>query len=139
MLSEKSGGEGPISPNAPATIEPPRSFMSKQGGQWAAQQFLRAAAAGKLLTPQALRTLETLRNEEWTIFDTAIVEGARMRLRGVQDLIAMGLTRTITNGLAKTILNWQRIGDMDDAVVSLDGITRSENDKAEFDTVGLPL
>jgi hypothetical protein len=42
----------------------------------------------------ALRTLDTLRHEEWKYFDDALVEEAVIRLVGVADLIAAGLVRT---------------------------------------------
>jgi uncharacterized linocin/CFP29 family protein len=94
---------------------------------------------GEPLSPAALRTNELLRNEEWKVFDTEIVEGAKERLRAVADLLVAGLSKTIPNGLAKTVLQYDKVGDMDDAIVSMDGINRSENDRIEYESAGLPL
>jgi uncharacterized linocin/CFP29 family protein len=122
-----------------AVVDSGRSFLSGASGRWAGERFMRAAAAGRPISPKELRTLEVLRNEEWKVFDTQIVEGARERLVGVADLIAAGLTKTITNGLAKTVLEFDKVTDMDDAIVSMDGVTRAENDRIEYERAGLPL
>ncbi len=123
----------------PAKIDTGRSFMNGSSGRWAGEQFIRAAKEGKPISPAALRTLEILRNEEWKAFDNELILGAKERLRAVADLIAAGLTKTLTNGLAKTVLEYDLMGDMDPAILSLDGVTRSENDRMEFDRKGLPL
>jgi uncharacterized linocin/CFP29 family protein len=122
-----------------ASIDSGKSLM-KSGG-WAAQQFIRAANEGSPnpISPASLRTNEILRDEEWKVFDTEVIEGARERLRLVADLIGAGLVRNIPNGLAKTVLEYDTVGDMDDAIVSLDGVTRSENDRLEYERTGIPL
>jgi uncharacterized linocin/CFP29 family protein len=108
-------------------------------GAWATARFAAAMSAGRMFTPADLRTLEILRNEEWIYYDNAVIDGARLRLRGVADLMAAGLVRNIPNGLAKTILEYGKVGDMDAAIVSLDGVTRSENDNIEYEFANLPL
>lgn len=125
--------------NDAAQISSARNFMGGGSGKWAGEQFLRAAAQGQNLSPSVLRTLETLRHEEWIEFDRAVVEGAQMRLRAVAALVERGLTRTISNGLGKTILHYQKMSDMDEASVSLDGVTRAMNDGVEFSDGMLPL
>jgi uncharacterized linocin/CFP29 family protein len=122
----------------PARVGAPREVLGS-GGKWAAERFMAAAAAGRPLSPSELRTLETLRDEEWKAFDNQLILGAQDRLRAVADVLGAGLVITITNGLAKTVLEYDTIGDMDDAIVSLDGVTRSENDRLEFERRGLPL
>jgi len=122
-----------------ATIDSPRGFMSGSTGLWAGQQFIKAAMAGKGLSPSALRVAEVLTRDEWKVLDTEIIAEAEIRLRAVADLIAAGLVKRIPNGLAKTVLEYQTIGDMDPAIVSLDGVTRSMNDRVEFGSAGIPL
>jgi uncharacterized linocin/CFP29 family protein len=124
-----------------ALVQSGRRFMNSGGnsGRWAGERFMAAVAAGRRITPSVLRTAELLRDEEWKAFDNSLVTGARMRLRAVQDLLAAGLTFTISNGLAKTILEWDKIGDMNEAIVSMDGVTRDENDRLEFESEQFPL
>ena len=120
-------------------IDNGRSFMSGSSGKWAGEQFLRALSSGKPMTTSALRTLDTLRKEEWVEFDNVLVQAASIRLRGVRDLIAAGLTKTVTNGLAKTVLEYDKITDMNDAAISLDGLSATENDRIEYDIAQLPM
>lgn len=86
-----------------------------------------------------LRTNATLRKEEWLEYDTAIIEVAQATLVGVRDLLSRGLRYTITNGLGKTVLESENVGDMRPAEVSMDGVTRGQNDAINYEIVGLPL
>jgi uncharacterized linocin/CFP29 family protein len=122
-----------------ATVVSGREFGAGASGRWAGERFRAAIQEGKSLSPGVLRTNDTLRRYEWIAYDTAIIMEAQIRLRAVADLIAMGLTQTITNGLAKTLFEYEKISDVDPATVSLDGITRSENDRVEFTPGNLPL
>jgi len=87
----------------------------------------------------SLRTNATLRKEEWIEYDTAIIEAAQDRLVGVADLLGRGLRYTLTNGLGKTVLESENVGDMRDAEVNMDGVTRGQNDAINYEIVGLPL
>jgi uncharacterized linocin/CFP29 family protein len=120
-------------------VDSGRTFFSGSSGKWAGERFLAALKAGRAISPAELRTLDTLRKDEWKVFDDALIASAVARLRGVADLINAGLTRTIPNGLAKTILEYEKVSDLDPAIVSMDGVTRSENDRLEFTLAGLPL
>lgn len=122
-----------------AAVSTGRGFFRGSSGKWAGEQFMRAMASGSDMSPAALRTLDIMRNEEWKFFDQELIEGANDRLVAVADLLAAGLVTTIPNGLAKTVLEYDLMGDMDPANVSLDGVTRAENDRLLFETAGLPL
>ena len=122
-----------------AALDTGRNFMTGSTGKWAGEQFMRAFQEGQPISPAQLRTNAVLRNEEWIALDTDVVNGAAERLRGVADLISAGLVSNIPNGLGKTVLQYDKAGDMDPAIVSLDGITRSENDRIEYERAGLPL
>jgi uncharacterized linocin/CFP29 family protein len=123
----------------PATVELGRSFGRGASGKWAGERFMQAIAAGRSISPSDLRTNTLMRDEEWKVFDSELIIGAQEQLRGVRDLIQAGLTKTISNGLGKTVMEYDRIGDMEDAIVSMDGIERSENDRMGFERAGLPL
>lgn len=122
-----------------AVVDTGRTFFSGSTGKWAGEQFMRAFQEGKQISPAQLRTNAILRNEEWIALDTEVVQGALERIQGVADLISAGLVTRIPNGLGKTVLQYDKGGDMDPAIVSLDGITRSENDRIEYERAGLPL
>src|SRR4249919_2211090 len=49
-----------------------------------------------------LRSNATLRNREWILFDTAVINIARRRLVGVADLISHGLTYPVADALGVT-------------------------------------
>lgn len=127
--------------STPAAAENGQKFWSGSSGKWAGEQLLRAMEAGKGMTTAALRTLTTLRKDEWKTFDEVLIEEATIRLVGVADLIGAGLVKTVTNGMAKTVFEYEKVSDMDPATVSLDGTSRGENDRATFvlDTTPLPI
>jgi uncharacterized linocin/CFP29 family protein len=127
-------------------IDDGRSFWTGSQGKWAGEQLLKALGRArkgdditKVFGPASLRTNDTLRRYEWVQFDSVLIAEAQIRLRAVADLIALGLVKNIPNGMAKTVLEYEKITDIDAATTSLDGITRSENDRIEFSPAQLPL
>lgn len=120
-------------------VESGTHLLKRSGGKWAAEQMLRAAKEGRDLTPSVLRTLDTLRAEEWRYFDDALVSESLIALRGVGDLISRGLTRPVANSMGKTVFSYEKLGFMDPASVSMDGVSRTENDRLEFELANLPL
>ena len=122
-----------------ARIDTGYSLLKGSSGRWAGEQFMRALAEGRDMSVADLRTLATLRHEEWLVYDNALIEEAQIRLRGVADLISAGLVITIPNGLGKTEYRYEKMTDMEEAIVSMDGVVRSENDRVEFSESGLPL
>lgn len=87
----------------------------------------------------ALRTNDILRKDEWIQYDQALVDVARVRLGIVEDLMSRGLRFPLTNALAKTRLEWERISDMEDAEISMAGVTESEYDRVVFDLQFMPI
>lgn len=114
-------------------------FKGSAGGRWATQQLKALALAGQPLSPTALRTLDTLRHEEWKFFDDVLLNEHLIRLVGVADLINAGLTRPVPNALGKTVYGYEKATFMDKATVSLDGISRGDNDRTEFELLQIPL
>lgn len=84
-------------------------------------------------------TNATLRYDEWKEYDRVIIRAAEDRLVGVADLISRGLTYSVGNGLAKTVLQYEDVGKMGEAIVSMDGLTRGKSDRPEYDMKYLPL
>lgn len=122
-----------------ARMDSGKSFWSGSSGRWAGERLLEALQAGQNLSPATLRTAATLRKDEWVAFDEALIEAAVVRTRGVSDLINAGLTMQVPNSMGKTVLEYEKISDMDPASVSLDGMVRTENDRVEFGLSALPL
>jgi uncharacterized linocin/CFP29 family protein len=87
----------------------------------------------------SLRTNSTLRKDEWVELDRAVISAAQDRLVVVKDLLGRGLRYTLTNGLGKTVLESENVSDMRAAEVSMDGVTRGQDDVVEYGIVGLPL
>jgi hypothetical protein len=127
----------------------------RSAGRWATEQLLAAFNSGKPMSPDALRPMAlepgssvraadlrlnaTLRKDEWVAFDEALVEEGKIRLRGVADLINAGLVKNIPNAMGKTMFEWEKVTDMEDAELSLSGVPRTENDRPDFEMDGIPL
>jgi uncharacterized linocin/CFP29 family protein len=116
-----------------------RTVMRSAGGKWAGERLLRAMSEGRELSSAELRTLDTLRKDDWIFLDQELVKEAVIRLVGVADLKAAGLTQPVANSLGTTIFQYEKITDMEAATVSLDGITRTASDRQEFLLSGIPL
>lgn len=102
-------------------------------GRWAAERF---QAHG--LSTDALRSYDTLRRDEWVHFLDEVVMEGMLRLRGVQDLVDRNLTRDVPNALGKTMIEFDRVSDTQDAEVSMDGISRANYDRPDFLNAQVP-
>jgi uncharacterized linocin/CFP29 family protein len=87
----------------------------------------------------AINANTTLTKDAWKQLDAAILRAAVAPLRVVADLRAAGLTYNIPNGMGKTVLEYQRMTDVNDAMVTMDPSVIGENDRPEFDLNFLPL
>lgn len=81
----------------------------------------------------------TLTKDAWIAFDTAIVRAVRDRLRLVADVRGAGLTYNLPNGMGHTVLQYQTMGDITAATISMDPVRRSEGDRPTADLANLPL
>ena len=84
-------------------------------------------------------TNAVLRKEEWIEFDNEVLKAVRVKLDGVAMLLRRGLRRNLNSGLGRTILEYDRSSDLGPAERSMSGVKRGDNQRIEFDTVGLPL
>jgi len=89
--------------------------------------------------PEALRSNDTLLYDEWKAIDEAVLPAAQERMVGIADLQSRGLTYNIPNGMSKTVLAYQDAGDIEDAVLSMEGLNQSQRDRPEYGTKYLPL
>jgi uncharacterized linocin/CFP29 family protein len=124
---------------AQPNVSSQKSLFGGASGRWATTQLKAARARGEALTAAVLRTADTLRHDEWKFFDQVIMEEALTRLVGVSDLIAAGLVKNVPNALGKMMFGYEKQSAMDAATTSLDGISRSANDRVESELFYLPL
>jgi uncharacterized linocin/CFP29 family protein len=116
-----------------------RQFFQSSGGRWAGERLLAAMAAGRKIGPGELRTLDTLPRDSWKAFDETAVREGMIRAPIVADLIEAKLTTPIANAMGKTMFEYDKVTDMEAAVVSLDGLARSDNDRVTFEPGNVPL
>lgn len=117
----------------------PDLIIPKAGGGARVSGSVAARFAEVGFNPRALRTLDTLRKEEWNLFDTAVVNVARQRLNGIADLQSRGLTMNLQNGLGTMTFQWEDVSDMTAANINMDGVTAGEHDRVTFDLNTIPL
>ena len=86
----------------------------------------------------ALRNNDTLTYDAWKNIDDVVLRIYQLRLQGVADLQAAGLTYG-TDGLGQTVLQFQDESDITDAELTMDGISKTRRDRPEYDTNYLPL
>lgn len=80
----------------------------------------------------------SLRKDEGKVYDLVLVEEARLRLNGINDLVTRGLTRTL-GGLGAISAHYERVNSMIEASIDMDGRTESMGDRVTFDEVGVPV
>jgi Family of unknown function (DUF6260) len=80
-----------------------------------------------------------LRVREWIAYDQAIQRVARKRLRLWNDIVSAGLTYSLPNGMAHTVLQSPNMTDAGNATLSMNGRRRADSDRPLFDLVNLPL
>lgn len=91
------------------------------------------------MDPAALRTGATLRKDEWINVDQTVVTVARERLNGVADLMNAGLRYNVNNALGTLVIQHELASEMTAAEVTMDGVTRSRNDRVTYSLVSTPL
>ena len=111
-----------------------RPWIGKDG-----RSYLTIMERGKPRSVPIGNTEATLRKDDWKYLDEAIVKAAKPRLRAVADLRGRGLQFVIPGGMGKTVLETERMGDINDASISMDALRENENDRPHFDLTNLPL
>ena len=145
LISTKDGSlQGPVANrlagNGAVSVDASRPWMDMKTGRCYIQVYIGGdpskVESYQVQEIQANQT--TLRREEWILLDEAILELSKTRLGGVEDLISHGLVKRI-NGMSRTVLETHNLSDSMNAVLSMDGVTRSENDRPVYEAVYLPL
>ena len=122
-----------------ALVQRGRDFADGASGRWAGERLSKALKKSNRISPAVWRTNDTLRKDEWIHLDEALVEEGVIRLRGVQDLIDNGQVIPVANAMGKTIVEYEKVTDMEPAIVSLDPAARSDLDRQEFELARVPL
>lgn len=86
-----------------------------------------------------INTNATLRRDEWKMLDEAIIPIARSRLRGIEDLRSAGLVYNLGNAMGTTVFEYHDVSDSMEAVVTMDGVTRSPGDRPKFTHKYIPI
>lgn len=81
----------------------------------------------------------TLRKDEWKQLDEAVVTVVESRLTGVQDLINRGLVYNLGNAMGTTVLEWDDMSSAFAAELTMDAVTRGNNDRVVFQRNYLPI
>ena len=92
--------------------------------------------------PKAIRLINanaTLRKDEWKQLDDTVLFAAQERLVGVSDLYSRSLVYRIGNGLGKTVLEYEDIGELTAAELTMDAVTPTVRDRLETSLKYLPL
>jgi hypothetical protein len=86
-----------------------------------------------------IQTNATLRRDEWKQLDEALVMVGRYRLGGIQDLIDNNLVYNLGNAMGTTVLEWHDVSDSMKASVTMDGVTRSQGDRPNYQYNYMPI
>lgn len=81
----------------------------------------------------------TLRRDEWKALDETLLTVRESRLTGTQHLINAGLTYSLGNAMGTTVLEYHDSSDAFEAELSMDAVSRGNNDRQEFGSVYLPI
>jgi len=122
-----------------AATEPGRVVMNGASGRWAGERLLKAMQEGRPISPAELRSLDSLRKDEWKVIDDALIAEGAMRLRLIADLQAAGLTIPVSGAMGKTLFEYEKISDVNDAITSLSGVDRTDDDQPDFTLDSTPL
>jgi hypothetical protein len=116
-----------------------RPFIGKDGRTWVS---LYKGGDPKQMSNYNVFPIQanaTLRRDEWKQLDDTLMETSKYRLGGVEDLIGNGLTYNLGNAMGTTVLEWHDIGDFGEATITMDGVTRGDNDRPNFQFNYLPI
>jgi uncharacterized linocin/CFP29 family protein len=89
--------------------------------------------------PAVLRSNASLPKDAWKMMDETIQRVATQRMQGVADLMSRGLSFQVPQALGVLRLEWQRMSDMDPAIMTMSGLSKSQNDGVDFDLDSMPL
>lgn len=115
-----------------------RPYFNDRGKPVIAVNTGRKDASGNYIYQEQIVANATLRKDEWLQLDDAATESARERLVIVDDLISGGLTQNV-GGLGTMISEWEKMSEMTDAEVTMDGESVVNKDRQAFGIDGVPI
>lgn len=86
-----------------------------------------------------IQTNAILRKDEWKTIDDGVMQVQRERLIGVNDLVNAGLTYNLSNPMASTVLEFEKMDDPGEAQMDMDGINRGNNARPRYSMAYLPI
>lgn len=81
----------------------------------------------------------SLSYDAWKQFDNVVIRTLQDSLQAFADIRSRNLEYRLPNGMAHTMLAYQKMGDITRATVSMDPIRRSEVDRPQTDIAYFPL
>jgi hypothetical protein len=87
----------------------------------------------------AMNVNATLRRDEWKQLDDAVMGVAEQRIGAVDALIARGLVFNLGNALGTTVLEYHDVTSELTASLTMDGITRAQNNRPDYSFNYLPI
>lgn len=115
-----------------------RPFIGSDG-----RPYISVYTGGDVTKPESYKTEivtnATLRKDEWMYMDEVVQRVSRERLVGIASLEAKGLVYNLANGMGTTVLEYEEMDDVLNAEMSMDGISRSKNDRPSYTTKYLPI
>ena len=141
-LMTNGSGQGPIAnmilANGRLDAGNLRPFIGKDG-----KPYISVYKGGDPTKPTSYKSIlvtnATLRRDEWIALDQAVVKIAETRLTGIQDLVSRNLIYRLGNAMGTTVLEYHDISDALEAQLTMDGITRGQNDRPNFTSKYLPI
>lgn len=94
-------------------------------------------SSGKL-DINTMRGNTTLRHEDWIKWDAAMIDAASKPLTMIQDLIDRGLVDSGYN-MGDILSKYEKVSEMSNASITLDGLNHSPNDRITFTPTGVPI
>lgn len=142
-----NGGQGEVAEtlvnNGRLNVGAMRPFVHRDPATGKLGNYISLFKGGDPNKPENYTTINvnsaTLRREEWQMLDDAVMMVARERLTGINDLISKGLVYNLGNAMGTTVLEWHDVGDSMEAVMTMDGVTRGQNDRPTFQHNYIPI
>lgn len=140
MGGGKSQGEIANLLQANGSLEPARMrpYVAANG-----KAYISVFKGGNAKDPKNYKAIQvnegTLRPDEWKQLDTALIEVARERLTGFDYLVSKGLTKTLGNAMGTTVLEWHTMSDSQEAIMTMDAVSRGQGDRVQYKQEFLPI
>ena len=139
QIDMTTGGSGiPYQENG---ILAKRPYVNQKGQSVIAVNTGIKSADGRFIyREQRIQANATLRYDEWKRIDDVLLEAFQERLIIIDDLRSAGLTYNV-GGLGVMVSEYETVGEMTDADVTMDGDTVVEKDRVGFgiDVVPIPI